>query len=148
MNRLFSALVFLCLMTSAFAQITQNDGYYFNDGKLYTGIYEQTDDQGTLSARISIRKGLPDGISEYYSGGTIIEKRSFRRGVKHGLWEKFEAGIKVSEATYKHDKKHGKWLVWDTAGTLRYEMYYKKGKKTGVWKMWDDQGKLIREKEY
>ncbi len=148
MKRNLIFLLLFCSITLLKAQITQYDGYYFMDGKYYNGVYEQFDENGAKSAKITIRNGLPDGISEYYQNNQLVEKRSYKNGMRHGLWEKFEDGKKVSEAQYLKDKKHGKWLIWDTNGTLRYEMYYKKGKKIGTWRMWDETGKLISEKTY
>ncbi len=148
MNRVLMFLIALSVFVAGHSQITQNDGYYFKNGKLFTGTFEQHDDTGQLTARISVKNGLPDGISEYYSGGKLVEKHSYRNGDKHGTWEQFENEKKISEAIYHKDKKHDKWLIWDTNGTLRYEMYYKKGKKIGAWKMWDENGKLISEKTY
>jgi antitoxin component YwqK of YwqJK toxin-antitoxin module len=148
MKKAYIIFLLLYITFSAHSQVTQNDGYYFLDGKLYTGISEQTNDQGEVIAKVQVKNGLPDGISEYFSGGLLVEKRAYRNGDKHGVWEKFENGKKVSEAVYHKDKKHGKWYIWDATGTLRYEMHYKKGKKIGVWKMWDENGQLISEKTY
>ncbi len=148
MKKLVFFLLVLSVISTLNAQITQYDGYYFLNGKYYSGTYEQHDESGNLTALIQIRNGLPDGISEYFENGVPVEKRSLKNGLKHGTWEKFEHGMKVSEAIYQKDKKHGKWLIWDTSGTLRYEMYYRKGKKTGTWKMWDENGVLINEKTY
>lgn len=141
-------LVFFLFYSSIQAQFTQNDGYYYKDGQLFSGIYEQYNESGQLTARLSLKNGLPDGISELYKDGILYEKRSFSKGSRNGIWETYENNSKVSEAWYKKDKKHGKWLIWDSSGNLRYEMYYKKGKKTGVWKMWDENGVLISEKKY
>lgn len=148
MKKLYIFLFTVFISGVLCAQITQYDGYYFRDGKYFTGIYEQFDESGSLTARIQIRNGLPDGTSEYFENGILVEKRAFKNGLKHGIWEKFEGGKKVSEAVYLKDRKHGKWVIWDTSGVLRYEMYYKKGKKTGTWKMWDENGTLISEKTH
>ena len=55
---------------------------------------------------------------------------------------------KIAEAHYKNDKKHGAWFMWDSSGTMRYEMHYVKGKKDGKWYMWDEEGNLSMEKEF
>ncbi|MDD3875590.1 MAG: hypothetical protein PHT69_03160 [Bacteroidales bacterium] len=148
--RIFSLLFFI-LSFYSFSnaqEITQNDGFYYKEGVLFTGIYEQTDEFGYISARLSIKKGLLDGVSEIFENRVLIEKRSFRKGQKHGPWLKFENGILISSAQFLKDRKHGKWSIWDSNGTLRYEMFYKKGKKVGIWKMWNENGVLISEKPY
>ncbi len=47
-----------------------------------------------------------------------------------------------STASYVKDQKHGKWVVWDDAGTKRFEMYYDNGARVGTWKMWNASGEL------
>lgn len=151
MRYLVSFFFFFCLASFnvAFGQaITQNDGYYYKDGKLFSGIYEETNDKDLLISRLSIYKGLLDGKCDYFENGLLVEKRAFKKGKKHGAWSTFENEKKISEAFFLNDNKHGTWHIWDTNGVLRYEMFYKKGKKVGVWKMWDEKGNLISEKKY
>jgi len=143
----------MCFLPLMFAEVngqelTQNDGYYYQNGKLFTGVYEEKNESNQVVSKLSISKGLLNGESEIYDNGILVEKRNFRKGQKHGQWSKFEHGKQVSCAQFLNDKKHGKWRIWDTDGTLRYEMFYKKGKKSGVWKMWDEKGSLISEKAY
>lgn len=148
MNKIILLIIALLFTFGLSAQVTQNEGFYYQNGKFFSGVFEQLDDTGKLIARISIKNGLPDGISEYYKNEALIDKREYRNGLKHGVWTKYDNGIKISEAGYRKDKKHGRWLVWDENQVLRYEMFYKKGKKSGTWKMWDENGKLISEKIY
>ena len=145
----FSLLLFFITITFAFGQeVTLNDGYYLKEGKLFTGMYEQTNAESQIVSRLSIKKGILDGVCEFYENNALIEKRSYCKGQKHGAWTKYENGKLISSAFFVKDKKHGKWCIWDSDGTLRYEMYYKKGKKTGIWKIWDEKGTLISEKKY
>jgi antitoxin component YwqK of YwqJK toxin-antitoxin module len=126
------------------------NGKYLKDGKIYTGVLREYNQNGTLIAEKNIKKGMPDGISLlYYDNGNKKEQQAYKKGQKEGTWMNWDiAGIKTAEAGYLKNLKHGYWYIWDENGNLRYEMYYEKGHKSGVWKMWDEKGQLVDEKKY
>lgn len=143
---LFLLLLFISLNSKS--QVIQSEGFYYLNGKFFSGTYEKTDELGNIEAVINIKNGLPHGTSQYFKNGNIVEKREYHNGLKHGTWFKYENDIKISEANYRKDRKHGRWLIWDENQTLRYEMFYKRGKRTGVWRMWDENGKLTSQREF
>ena len=79
-------LVSLCVFVATRAQITQNDGYYFQNGKLFTGIFQQHDDAGQLTVKISVKNGLPDGSA------SIIQAVFLLKSVHIGTETRTEPG--------------------------------------------------------
>lgn len=115
----------------------------------FSGIHVVKAEDGSVSAKYSFTNGVPNGpVTFFNAGGEKTEVGSFEKGKKNGTWEKFHNGERVSIANYTKGKKDGEWKIYDTTGTLRYEMYYKKGKKVGTWKMFDESGKLSSEKKF
>jgi antitoxin component YwqK of YwqJK toxin-antitoxin module len=132
-------------------QITEgDDGKYYQNNKPYTGIYQETWDNGNLKLEIPLRKGLKNGnVILYHENAGKSEVRAYKKGKMHGTWITWdEEGNKLAEANYSNGRKHGKWYVWDENGTKRYDMTYQKGDKTGIWYMWDEEGRLIMEKDH
>ena len=143
---LFSFVLFYTLIFAQ--QIEEKDGLYYNDNKLYTGIFEKKDNDALT--KMNILDGKLEGITNvFYLSGQKKEQQSYKNGQFDGLWINWnESGQKLAEANYKEGNKDGKWFIWDEKGTLRYEMNYEKGERKGKWVMSDENGKLISEKVY
>lgn len=126
------------------------NGKYYQDGKLFSGVYKESATSEKQISEMAIKKGLLEGESVYYyENGNKSELRSYKKGLKHGTWYTWDQqGNKTAEACYKKDLKEGKWYIWDEKGQKRYEMNYIKGEKEGTWYMWDEKGTLTMEKTY
>ena len=125
----------------AFSQelIKKDDGKYYKDDKLFTGIHKDYFDDGILKSERAFKNGLENGTSiYYYTLDKKKEQREYNDGFKSGTWLTWNLeGQKTAEAHYVKDLKHGKWIIYDDNGNKRYKMNYDHGKKVGRWYMWD-----------
>jgi antitoxin component YwqK of YwqJK toxin-antitoxin module len=151
-KKIIVTLVTVFILGNLFGQevIIQNEKYCHPDGSLFSGVYQEYDQQHILIAENTIHQGLLEGISNiYYPSGKKKEQRSYTQGKKDGLWINWnESGIKTAEARFKDGRKDGYWYIWDDQGSKRYEMFYRNGEKKGTWFIWDENGKLITEQNY
>jgi hypothetical protein len=147
-------LLLIFLLTAYVASDAQTielkEGRYFQNGKLFTGVYKDFDTAGKILSEMAILKGNLDGVTIFYfENGSKREERCYKKGLKSGTWFTWdEKGNKTAEACYKKDMKDGKWYIWDENGQKRYEMNYSMGEKTGTWYMWDEKGALTMQKTY
>ena len=134
------------------AQITEGENglYYDGSGKLFSGIYTEKYDDGTVKTQMSVTNGRKNGLTViFFPNGKKNELRMYKNNLLHGTWETWnQQGQKTAEANYANDKKNGKWYVWDDNGVMRYDMTYFEGEKAGTWSMWNSKGELTGQKEY
>lgn len=149
MKKYLVLISFILFSSIIYAQkLEEKDGLYYNENKLYTGLFEKKDNDAIT--KMNILDGKLEGITiVFYLSGQKKEQQSYKNSIFDGLWITWnENGQKLAEANYKDGNKNGKWFIWDEKGTLRYEMNYENGQRKGKWVMSDENGKLISEKEY
>lgn len=145
---LLGAYMLLALDAKAQVVLNQNGLYQNNDGGLFTGTL-QSSENGRKSV-MEIREGRLNGeVKYYYANGNLLESGNYDNGQKNGKWLRYnESGITVGLAIYSAGKKNGTWIVWNDAGTKIFEMHYTNGEKTGTWYNWDEKGELLSSKDF
>ncbi|MBN2273615.1 MAG: hypothetical protein JXR41_06745 [Bacteroidales bacterium] len=146
----FLLLVSFNLPTKAQITLSEDGLYYDQSDELFSGLYVEKYDDGTVKIQVAIQNGRKNGLMKiYYPDGSVNELRMYKNNMMHGTWETWNAaGIKTAEANYANDKKNGKWYIWDDSGTMRYDMIYFEGNKAGTWRMMNEKGELISTREF
>jgi antitoxin component YwqK of YwqJK toxin-antitoxin module len=153
MRKYIILLGLLCPLLNTFSQQiikVENTRYFDANHNLFTGVYEETYDNGNKKLEMHLLNGEQDSVTMlWFENGKVNEIRSYKKGLKHGKWQTYnDKGIKTAEAWYRDDKKDGIWRVWDDNGNLRYQMPYSNGDKIGTWKIFNDSGKVVNERKY
>jgi antitoxin component YwqK of YwqJK toxin-antitoxin module len=144
-------LLGLCFALNVSAQNpVLNNGKYYSQDKLYSGILKNYNDQNVLVSEANVLNGELHGkITFYFPSGAIMEEGQYAYASKDGQWLRYnETKVVIAKAAYKNGLKHGTWLFYNTTGNKTLEMYYDNGDKTGTWKQYDDEGKLVKEMVY
>jgi antitoxin component YwqK of YwqJK toxin-antitoxin module len=93
-----------------------NDYVYRLDGKPFTGIGFELNDDGQLLSEIEFENGLKNGFSrEWAIDGTLVSEHEYRNNTRHGhqvewadgklhIEEVFEYGICVNRKEWDHGK--------------------------------------------
>ena len=100
--------------------------YEKGEKKLYTGIVEKYNENGTLRERREYKNGKTDGLSKFFNTN----------------------GQLLGETTYKNGKRNGIEKVYYENGKLEYEIKYKDGQPDGNMKFYDEDGNLVADAPY
>jgi len=100
----------------------RQDGYYYLDGKPFTGIGYSLFEDGRVAAEMEYREGLQDGRTrEWYATGQMMVDSTLVEGGVHG-----------------HARE------WHVNGVMAEDGEYDHG--VALWtRKWDEQGKLVKE---
>lgn len=97
-----------------------DDYVYYYEGKPYTGVAYELDDEGRLRSELTFFCGLPDGRwCDYYENGNLS-----------------------GEDFYKLGQSHGQTREWYPDGTIKKEKVFEFGICT-IKKKWNPDGTLI-----
>ncbi len=148
---LLTALLFS--YTTICAQINQDSDtglYYDSQGNLYTGIYQEYDDDGLLLRKLQFLNGEFNGENTvFFADGSVKEIQSYKGGLMDGTWITYNhSGVKTAQAGYRQGKKHGPWLIWNDKGILMFKMHYEEGNRSGTWVKYAENGEVISSVEY
>jgi uncharacterized protein len=115
---------------------------------------------GVISRVITLRNGVPEGVSrEYDEDGTIARAMIYAAGKvigdgivdeggnKQGPWEEFftDGGLRA-KGTYINNKRTGEWVFYHENGKPEQEgSFDEQGRAVGKWVWYYDNGNLWRE---
>ena len=112
------------------SKVTGQDVFYYKNKK-YTGTILKSE-IGILREKISVKKGLKDGVNEeYLSDGSLISITTYRKGVKNGLYEFYLDENICDRYYFKDGLIDGKYNVYYEDGTISISCDYVKGEKHG-----------------
>jgi antitoxin component YwqK of YwqJK toxin-antitoxin module len=154
MKKLVLPFLLILILTNTLAAqevFRKNDKYLLrSNGKPYTGVNKEYDDDNRLVSETTVREGILDGITTiYYPTGAPKEVHVYKDGKKEGTWKNWnEDGRQIAEAGFKDGKKDGFWYIWDDQGVKRYEMFYIGGEKKGTWVVWDEKGNVVSKMDF
>jgi antitoxin component YwqK of YwqJK toxin-antitoxin module len=99
-----------------------DDDLYVYDGKPFTGIGFEIEQDGTVVSELEFVQGKLHGMSRgFYSSGQLEEETPYVNGLKHGVErEWFESGVLRREAILEFDVLM-RSKVWNEEGKLIHE---------------------------
>lgn len=108
------------------------------------------DENGEVQALIHWKKGLRDGLTQWYTGGHKLAEQRFVHGVPEGPLVGFwPSGERRSEVQTVEDRRDGLETRWFRSGNKMAEVNWRLGVLHGPYRWFDEQaGYLVSEVRY
>ena len=128
------------------------NGLWFKNGKLYTGILTHRNVAGFPNGlyRTNIKNGLKEGLTEVFiSNEQLWIKEYYKEGKLHGTRTQYDIddptfAEKISN--YSNGQLHGVCKAFWDKDTLSEISEWKNGKLHGVLELYDEKGNLKKER--
>lgn len=96
------------------------------DGKPFTGVLHQTDEDTSQDSLIIGKYGLPrDGKWYLYEKNNLVEEGFYSNGEKDSTWTVYFPNGEIKETgKYLNGNKNGKWITYQSSKGSKYDTLF------------------------